>query len=177
MPICDTPLLDTYVGAVSRLAAINAPLEQADPGEEAMSAAIPGLEQLVEQVQAFPTPCDNALWLRQMLVAEINKEIDQLEGLVSGRIRRGDPVDFELMDRLNAAVDALRNAVQQAEAPPEATPTLPPTAWDCSGDLYDCTYFFSQAEAQQCYDYCLPSAGDIHRLDDNGDGIVCESLP
>ena len=175
--ICDTALLDTYVGAVSQLAAINVPLEAVDPEVETLQAALPGLERLLEQAQEFPTPCDQALWLRQLLMAELNTEIAQVDGLASGRIKRGEPVDFELMNRLNASVDALRQAVTAAEAPPEATATLPPTSWDCSGDFFDCDYFFSQAEAQQCYEYCLSRAGDIHVLDEDGNGVACESLP
>ena len=49
--------------------------------------------------------------------------------------------------------------------------------YDCSSDVYNCDDFTTQAEAQEVYDYCNPTAGDIHGLDNDGDGVVCESLP
>lgn len=49
---------------------------------------------------------------------------------------------------------------------------------DCSGDLYNCSDFSRQYKAQACYNYCVAQGrGDIHRLDSNGDGQACESLP
>lgn len=59
-------------------------------------------------------------------------------------------------------------------APP---PTSPPASGgcDCSSDSKNCGDFSTHAQAQACYDSCKP--GDIHRLDQNNDGIACESLP
>jgi micrococcal nuclease len=68
------------------------------------------------------------------------------------------------------------------------TPTRWPTATpvpgggtgpcSCSGNLYNCPDFNTQAEAQACYDYCMNLGyGDIHRLDSDNDGRACESLP
>lgn len=51
----------------------------------------------------------------------------------------------------------------------------PVAVCNCSGDLYNCSDFGSQTEAQACFNYCKP--GDIHKLDQNEDGIPCESLP
>ena len=48
--------------------------------------------------------------------------------------------------------------------------------YDCSADVYNCADFTTQAEAQAVFDYCNPTARDIHRLDNDGDGVVCESL-
>jgi len=47
--------------------------------------------------------------------------------------------------------------------------------YDCSDNIYNCGDFTTQAEAQAVFDYCGPA--DIHRLDNDGDGEVCESLP
>lgn len=48
----------------------------------------------------------------------------------------------------------------------------------CDGDRYNCGDFATQEEAQACFDYCLQRVGeDVHRLDGDGDGIACESLP
>lgn len=58
-------------------------------------------------------------------------------------------------------------------------PTPPPAPiCDCSYDRYNCGDFTTQAQAQECYDYCVAQgAGDIHRLDQDNDGVACESLP
>lgn len=48
----------------------------------------------------------------------------------------------------------------------------------CSGDTLNCSDFRSQSEAQACYNKCLAEGrGDIHGLDRENDGRVCESLP
>jgi endonuclease YncB( thermonuclease family) len=68
---------------------------------------------------------------------------------------------------------------------PTATPTAtstrtgtPPPPCACSGNLYNCSDFSTQAEAQACFNYCKTQGrGDIHRLDGDNDGIACESLP
>lgn len=53
-----------------------------------------------------------------------------------------------------------------------------PAPCDCSADLYNCAHFDIQQKAQQCYDHCWAlGLGDIHRLDNDNDGIACESLP
>jgi len=49
---------------------------------------------------------------------------------------------------------------------------------DCSDNHYNCSDFSTQAEAQMCYDYCQAlGRGDVHWLDDDCDGVACESLP
>jgi hypothetical protein len=48
----------------------------------------------------------------------------------------------------------------------------------CLYNKYDCSDFSTQDEAQECYDFCREAGvGDIHRLDDDEDGIACELLP
>lgn len=47
--------------------------------------------------------------------------------------------------------------------------------YDCSSDVYNCGDFTTQAEAQAVFDYC--GSEDVHGLDNDGDGEVCESLP
>jgi len=50
--------------------------------------------------------------------------------------------------------------------------------YNCSGNVYNCGDFTSQAQAQAAYNYCMQTVGsDIHRLDADKDGVVCESLP
>ena len=43
---------------------------------------------------------------------------------------------------------------------------------------YNCGDFPTHAAAQGCFDWCMQEVGtDVHRLDGDGDGIACESLP
>lgn len=64
-----------------------------------------------------------------------------------------------------------------------ATPTLAPTAtpqmqYICDHDLYNCSDFSTQAQAQAVYEYCEQLGfGDVHHLDSDHDGVACESLP
>jgi len=46
---------------------------------------------------------------------------------------------------------------------------------ECSVDTYNCGDFETQAEAQGVFEACGPE--DVHRLDSDGDGVVCEGLP
>lgn len=49
--------------------------------------------------------------------------------------------------------------------------------YNCDTDTYNCGDFETQAEAQRAYDQCLSEVGsDIHGLDNDGDGEVCEGL-
>jgi len=62
----------------------------------------------------------------------------------------------------------------EAPSPVPATPVPPPVATaacECSADTYNC----DDALAQTCFAYCNSvGAGDIHRLDQEGDGLACE---
>lgn len=65
---------------------------------------------------------------------------------------------------------------------PISTPIVTPTpvttvTYGCSQNIYNCSSFNTQAEAQAAYNYCMAQTGtDIHKLDQDGDGAVCESL-
>ena len=49
---------------------------------------------------------------------------------------------------------------------------------DCTRDRYNCSDFSTQAKAQQVYDCCWKKVErDVHRLDRDRDGRVCEELP
>lgn len=64
---------------------------------------------------------------------------------------------------------------------PTAAPTATPgqqAVCDCSGDTLNCGDLKTHARAQACFDYCMSlGRGDVHRLDQDNDGIACESLP
>ncbi len=60
---------------------------------------------------------------------------------------------------------------------PSATPTSQAGPCECYANLYNCSDFNTQREAQACFDHCWALGyGDVHRLDGDGDGIACESL-
>ncbi|OGM03783.1 hypothetical protein A2124_00330 [Candidatus Woesebacteria bacterium GWB1_37_5] len=48
---------------------------------------------------------------------------------------------------------------------------------DCSSNKYNCIDFKIHAEAQSVFDSCGGASNDIHKLDSDGDGVACESLP
>ena len=48
---------------------------------------------------------------------------------------------------------------------------------NCSSNTYNCPNFKTQKEAQQVFDSCGGVKNDIHKLDSDKDGIVCESPP
>jgi hypothetical protein len=60
----------------------------------------------------------------------------------------------------------------------EVAPTVATgPACKCGEDSYKCDDFPTQAAAQACFDYCIAQgAGDIHRLDQDNNLIVCEDL-
>ena len=49
--------------------------------------------------------------------------------------------------------------------------------WECMSNVYNCSDFKTQAEAQYVFEFCGGTANDIHKLDRDKDGKVCETLP
>lgn len=48
----------------------------------------------------------------------------------------------------------------------------------CEENVYNCSDFATQPEAQEVYDTCnTPENRDRHGLDRDGDGVACQSLP
>ena len=48
----------------------------------------------------------------------------------------------------------------------------------CEENVYNCSNFSTQPEAQEVYDTCHSSENpDRHGLDRDGDGVACQSLP
>jgi len=49
--------------------------------------------------------------------------------------------------------------------------------YDCTEDLYDCSDYTTQAEAQAVYDYCMAEVEtDVHVLDADENALACEEL-
>lgn len=51
------------------------------------------------------------------------------------------------------------------------------SSYTCSTNKYNCSDFKTQAEATHVFELCGGTESDIHRLDGNKDGEVCEALP
>lgn len=47
----------------------------------------------------------------------------------------------------------------------------------CTSNIYNCSDFKTQPEAQSAFEACGGSLNDVHRLDADKDGQACESLP
>ncbi len=76
---------------------------------------------------------------------------------------------------VNADPSALQLATPvQSEDEPDNLLSLP---YDPFGPDRDCGDFTTQEEAQAFYEAAGGPASDPHRLDGEGDGVACESLP
>lgn len=63
---------------------------------------------------------------------------------------------------------------------PASQPKPQPTTssnYICSYNAYNCSDFSTHAEAQAAFEACGGTSNDIHRLDQDKDGIACETLP
>lgn len=76
------------------------------------------------------------------------------------------------------ADDACSSEPTPNKNPPTSNRQLPTSnQYECSRNAYNCSDFVTQTEAQSVFDSCGGSTNDIHKLDADGDGKVCESLP
>lgn len=57
------------------------------------------------------------------------------------------------------------------------SPPTPDGKYICSRNAYNCSDFITQVEAQTAFLACGGTNNDIHQLDRDKDGEVCESLP
>ena len=85
------------------------------------------------------------------------------------------PPDIALCDELEALEATAKTQKIGLWALPE-TP-IGTGQYICSRNAYNCTDFTTRAQAQAAYDVCGGKANDVHKLDADLDGIVCESLP
>jgi len=65
----------------------------------------------------------------------------------------------------------------QTVTTPANTPVANTGDINCSANTYNCTDFKKQKEAQQVFETCGGTKNDVHKLDADKDGVVCESLP
>lgn len=64
----------------------------------------------------------------------------------------------------------------QSKAPAESNPATS-GKYTCSYNAYNCSNFSTQSEAQAAFEACGGTSNDVHGLDRDKDGVVCESLP
>lgn len=77
-----------------------------------------------------------------------------------------------------AVSDAAANLVVCAAPPPVGTPVSPaPTRPANPGDDKNCSDFPTQAAAQAYFNRYYPDYGDVSKLDQDNNGVACESLP
>jgi hypothetical protein len=87
----------------------------------------------------------------------------------------GMTMDVYLYTSDLTAGNALADAPEIIIPTPTPSPTPTPVC-DCSANVYDCRDFADQPAAQACYEYCGGAENDIHLLDEDGDGVTCETV-
>ncbi len=68
-------------------------------------------------------------------------------------------------------------SVATPQGPALASSTSAIGGYVCDKNTYNCSSFTTQKEAQAAFDACGSGANDIHKLDSDKDGVVCEGLP
>lgn len=74
-------------------------------------------------------------------------------------------------------VSAPQSPGAQATTPAPSVTPAPSGKYICSSNVYNCSDFKTHAEAQAAFEACGGTGNDIHKLDQDGDGLACESLP
>jgi len=65
-------------------------------------------------------------------------------------------------------------ACSEIRAPVSVITPEDPSSYECARNAYNCSDFSQQSAAQEVFNAC--GSNDIHKLDSDGDGEVCESL-
>lgn len=89
-----------------------------------------------------------------------------------------EPIQTSESDPIpNPISEPIPEPVPEPAPTPEPVPT-PELSCYCANNSYNCGDFKTHIEAQNLYSCCMQKVGsDIHRLDADKDGQVCESLP
>ena len=87
----------------------------------------------------------------------------------------------QVIESPEIAPDAIKERVQDnysepAFVAPEPVSKKKVIQYQCSGDRYNCGDFNTQATAQEAFTQCGGVNNDIHRLDQDGNGVACETL-
>ena len=73
--------------------------------------------------------------------------------------------------------ESVEEEVAKATQPATEPTQQPSTDINCSSNVYNCTDFKTHSESQAVFEYCGGVNNDVHKLDQDKDGIACESLP
>ena len=128
----------------------------------------------VGESNSYGHPSASALRLYQAIGAQVYRT--DLQGMVV--VHAAQDGNYTVTTEKQALPQSL--APQPAPVQPPTPPAVPPAAtlrYDPAGPDRDCGDFSSQAEAQAFFVAAGGPASDPHRLDRDGDGVVCESLP
>lgn len=94
------------------------------------------------------------------------------------------PPDVKYQSQILSAEREARSSQKGLWAQPEPTPASQPQSQQqsspnviCSSNTYNCTDFTSHTEAQNVYEQCGGVNNDVHKLDQDKDGLACEGLP
>lgn len=84
--------------------------------------------------------------------------------------------DYDLASLLSGK--SLKESEMQRDTKGNLTgDTLGNACGDDAKDVYNCSDFKTQEEAQAKYEECIALGKDVNRLDADKDGIACEALP
>lgn len=104
------------------------------------------------------------------------RESDFLQGLLAGPCAgttlniRTPVLGFPMLETPTLDTPTIGTPGETAGTPQTSVPPNP-------GNTRNCSDFSTQAEAQEWFDTYFPHYGDVARLDGDGDGEACESLP
>lgn len=70
-----------------------------------------------------------------------------------------------------------KQKVSEPEPEEPSSVSVDTSSYTCSANTYNCSDFPTHAEAQAVFEHCGGASNDIHKLDRDKDGQVCESRP
>ena len=113
--------------------------------------------------------------------AKWNLSVDQTESDFLRQLLSGDCAGSTLNIRMPVlgfpVIDVPEIGTPELGTATTTTTTVSGPVPPNPGNTKNCSDFSTQAEAQSWYDTYFPHYGDVARLDADGDGEVCESLP
>ena len=134
---------------------------------------------------SYGHPSERALRLYEAIDAQVYRT--DLQGTVVVRAQQDGSYTVTTERQVPAAELGLSGKAIAPVPPPVPASQQPPAApsqpaptssrYDPAGPDRDCSDFTTQTEAQAFFVAAGGPASDPHRLDRDGDGVVCESLP
>lgn len=113
-------------------------------------------------------------------IIEPIQESQQQENKIEEQIQKKNQVEPEQELEPEPKLEQKSEPKSNPEPEPEPEPSsIQSFSKDiiCSYNAYNCSDFSTHVEAQETYEYCGGVSNDIHKLDRDKDGLVCETLP